>query len=139
MIVPVFFFLQALLDLSINRQVFRLPWENQVWRRHAVQQRTGYLEIELMAVLLSSAGFQFLSPRCSYRHMPVRGEVQDMKDIAIFTMALVPFRTSTGRVLRFNYCNISNGRVKVAPLQCQGEIQHTALTVLLTQSVGSKQ
>lgn len=40
-----FFFLQALLDLSINRQVFRLPWENQVWRRHAVQQRTGRLEI----------------------------------------------------------------------------------------------
>lgn len=108
MILVIYFFpLQALLDLSINRQVFRLPWENQAQARcrsvaEACRATRGQdaWGFELMAFLLSSAGFMFLSPRRSYCLMPVRGEQQNKKDIAIFTMASLPFRTSTGRVLR---------------------------------------
>lgn len=100
-----FFLLQALLDLSINRQWFRLPWENQAQARcrsvaeacRATEDKApGRFELMASTFLLSSAGFMFLSPRCLYCHMPVRGEEQDMKDIAIFTMASLPFRTSTG-------------------------------------------
>lgn len=110
-----FFFLQALLDLSINRQWLRLPWDNQAQARcRSVAEACRATEKTGLACHKqrpgdfngSNHGFYSAAQGSCSLTQSLAAKEQDKKDIAISTMASLPF----GQVPAVYY---SNGSIAV--------------------------